>query len=91
MKLFDVLETVEWGMVHFGSVCSNSQLPLRDIKRAIEARLVRCIGDVPLCDGDGYALVPERYSKGYVLTRIGKSTLKRMRDLANQNKETEEV
>lgn len=80
MKLLDVLETVEWGMEHFGSVVTNRQLPKRDVMKAVDARLVRCIGEVALADGDGFTIEPERYRLGYVLTRVGKSTLKRLRE-----------
>lgn len=84
MKLFDVLEMVEWGMEHFGSVVTNRTLLKRDIMRAVNKRLVRSIGLVTMMDADGGIISPEKYRPGYVLTRVGKSTLRRMR-LQNDN------
>ena len=39
--------------------------------------MVKSIGPVPLCDGDGFTIEPERYREGWVLTDAGKDALRK--------------
>ena len=75
MKQIDVLETIAWGMKNFGSVCTNRQLPLRDVRRAMTNGLAECVGLVSMCDDDCFTIQPERYCLGYVLTEKGKQAI----------------
>ena len=75
MKEIDVLETIAWGMKNFGSVCTNRQLPLRDMRRAMANGLAECVGLVSMCDDDCFAIQPERYRLGYTLTKKGKRAI----------------
>lgn len=84
MDLTNTLSTTAWAMHHFGSVCTGGNLQLRDIKRAISKGLIESVGSVPICDGDGFAVLPERYREGFRLTDAGKDEL-RERDPQSAN------
>ena len=76
MKLPEILSTTAWAMHHFGSVCSGGTLKRRDIRRAESKGLLESVGDVPVCDGDGFTIEPERYREGFRLTERGESMLR---------------
>jgi hypothetical protein len=76
MKQGDVLVDVAWGMHFFGAVCTGRGLPRRDMILARDAGLVESIGQVAMCDGDGFTIEPERYREGWVLTESGKMALR---------------
>lgn len=79
MKLFDLLEQVEWGMKFFSGLCTGREVLRRDIMRAVKKGLVLSIGDVPLADDDCYIIQPERYREAFVLTDKGKELLESKR------------
>ena len=76
MKQGDVLYYAAWGMFFFGSVCTGRGLPRRDMLRAQADGLVKSIGQVTMCDGDGFTIEPERYREGWILTDAGKDALR---------------
>ena len=76
MKQGDVLVDVAWGMHFFGSVCTGRGCPRRDMIRTRDAGLVESIGQVVMCDDDGFTIEPERYREGWVLTESGKTALR---------------
>lgn len=78
-KMRDTLECVQWAMGEFGSLCTNAQIPRRDVMRCVSLGLVRSIGDVALCSDDGAHLCPERYREGFVLTSLGEDRLDEIR------------
>lgn len=75
MKTIDVLTQLEWGMKHFDGLSSSRSLPRRDIVREIHKGLVESLGMMPLCDGDGFLIVPERYRECFGLTEAGRKHL----------------
>lgn len=83
-SLLDTLQLLQWGMKNFGSVCTNQNLPKRDMRRAIASGYAKSIGQVVLCDDDGCALVPERFREGFVLTDLGKEKLKLLLETAKE-------
>lgn len=70
------LETAAWGTEHFGAVVTGWKTRLRDVLVLVELGLMESAGDVVVCDGDGFALVPERYRPGWRLTPAGRQWLK---------------
>lgn len=75
MKQRDVLELIEWGEKHFGSITTNRQLPRRDMLRCVQVGLAKSQGQVAMCDGDGGLIQPERYREGFILTGRGRSAI----------------
>jgi hypothetical protein len=71
----DRLETVEWGERNFGSLITSRQFPRRDMLRLVGRGLVRSIGLVAVCDGDGAHVDPERWREGFVLTEAGREAV----------------
>jgi hypothetical protein len=75
----DRLETVAWGEEHFGSLTTNRAFPRRTMLRLMGRGLVRSVGQVYLCDGDGCAVEPERTAEGFALTDTGRAAVERYR------------
>ena len=75
MKQIDVLETIDWSEGNFGSLVTNRQCSRRDVLRAVKNGLAKSIGQVLMCDDDGFHLDPERFREGFVLTDAGKELL----------------
>lgn len=76
MTLLDTIETTAWAMHHFGAICTGREIKMRDIKNAQSKGLIESVGLVPLADGDGFTLVPERYREGFKLTEKGEEYLR---------------
>ena len=69
------LLTVRWGEQHFDGLCAGGDVRTRDL-RALERRgFVRCIGFMPVADGDGWTKQPERERRAYVLTEAGRAVI----------------
>jgi hypothetical protein len=75
MTAVDVLEWLEWGEKNFGSLATSRQVRRRDVLRAVERGLAQSVGDVVMCDGDGWIIEPERYREGFTLTDAGRAKL----------------
>lgn len=73
-KQRDAVETLAWGMKHFGGLVTNNQCPRRVVMRLVEMGLAESIGSVIVCDGDGFTVEPERWREGFRLTTLGVST-----------------
>lgn len=75
----DVLETTERFEGHGMSYCPEG--PLVSVAEWLcKCGFLRSMGYVQVCDGDGWALQPEREAVGYVLTRNGHDRLKVLRE-----------
>lgn len=71
----DRLETVDWGEQSFGSLVTSRSVPRRAMLRLVERGLVRSVGDVELCDDDGFVVDSGRTREGFVLTDAGREAL----------------
>lgn len=67
----DAIESIYWAMNNFGSLVTNRALPRSRVLRLVELGLVKSIGDVVMCDDDGFTIQPERYREGFRLTSEG--------------------
>lgn len=77
MRYLNTLGSVAWGMRHFGGIVTGGKLRRRDMLAAEKQGFVRSIGDVPLCDDDGFTIDPERYREGWELTEAGMEYLRK--------------
>lgn len=76
------LHALRWGGDHFGGLLSSRADPLHVIRRLVSKGLAQSVGSVVVCDGDGHAVVPERYRDGWGLTDLGAQVEKAARDRA---------
>lgn len=74
-KTLGTLQTLAWGMQHFGGLISGGSLRRRDVMRLVKLGLARSLGMVTVCDDDGFALEPEREREGFALTEAGQAVL----------------
>ena len=56
---------------HGMATVTNRALPLRLMRRMERLGLVQRAGRVVVCDGDGWAIQPERERDGWTVTRAG--------------------
>lgn len=82
---FDALEGLEWGEQNFGSLLTSRVHPRRDMMKLIARGWATSLGDVVVCDGDGFSLQPERYREGFVMSPQGRLVLARARERLAQN------
>ncbi len=71
----DALDTVAWGTLHFGAVLTGGAIRKRDVEWLEAHGYAKCKGPVIVCDGDGFAKVPERYRPGWSITEKGEEAL----------------
>ena len=76
MKQVDVLQTVAWGMCHFGSLLTGRGCPRQDMLREKGRGMVKSVGMVPQCDDDGSIIETRQYREGWVLTEDGITQLR---------------
>jgi hypothetical protein len=80
MRQSDVLETVAWAEKHFGSLTTNRQCTRREVRRAVQAGLVRSVGLVEMRDDDGGTFYSSRGAtrvrEGFVLTDAGRERVR---------------
>ena len=76
MKQADVLESVAWGMHHFGSLLTGRGCSRQDMLREHGRGMVRSVGMVPQCDDDGSIIESRQCREGWVLTEKGKTQLR---------------
>lgn len=67
-----LLKSVAWGTEHFGGLTTRSTTTIAQLAGK---RLVRSLGLVAVCDGDGFTLQPERWREGWTLTPKGRRWL----------------
>ena len=80
MRQHDVLETIAWAENHFGSLVTNTQCTRREVLRAVNKGLVVSVGDVFMCDDDGFHVDPEIIKEGFVLTAQGKELVEQLKN-----------
>lgn len=69
------LRAVAWGTEHFGALVAGGETQKRIVAALARKGLVEGVGDVLVCDGDGFAVHPERYRPGWRITAAGKKAL----------------
>jgi hypothetical protein len=73
------LEHADWAERQMGWNICGSRTYRRATLKGLEAKgLLISVGPVTMCDGDGFALEPERFRFGYALTNKGKYVLSRL-------------
>lgn len=70
-KYLQILQNIHRREGHGMATITNRQIPLRTMKRLESLGLVKDSGLVLVCDGDGFAVQPERWRTGWTLTRAG--------------------
>lgn len=70
-RQLDALETVAWGMDHFGAILTGRGIRLRVVRALMRKGYVESAGSVAVCDGDGFMVQPERWREGFRLTESG--------------------
>jgi len=70
-----VLRSVAWGTEHFGALVTGGSSPRRVVRRLVAMGLVKSVGMVAVCDGDGFLVHPERYREGFAITDAGEVAL----------------
>lgn len=73
MKRRDLLNAIAHAEDEFGALVTGGAIERRDVVRAINAGLVRYVGIVQVCDGDGFQT--GREAPGYRLTEEGRRAL----------------
>ena len=67
----NAIESLHWGMVHFGSLTTNRVVQKRTVDGLVKDGIAKSVGQVVLCDDDGGIFDPERIREGFVLTDYG--------------------
>ena len=70
-KQADICESLIWGVEHFGGLCAGGSYRTQDLRRAEARGLARCLGYLPKCDDDGFALEPDQLVLCFVPTTYG--------------------
>lgn len=71
------LSAVSWGSEHFGALVVGGEAPRRVVAALARRGLVKDVGAVAICDGDGVTIQPERYRTGFAITEAGALEIKR--------------
>lgn len=75
------LETIAWGMNHFGSLHTNRQFPISTMMRLVRDGLAQSCGMGYQCDGDGGIMWERRQREGFDLTYLGAFRLVELREI----------
>lgn len=76
---FDGLETVEWGVRHFGSALTGRTFLKRTAKRLAARGLIRSRGLVCVCDADGFIRENCQMREGWEFRGKGREALAKAR------------
>lgn len=79
-KQCDGIETIAWGMEHFGGVLTNRHFTKKTAKQLVNLGIAKSLGLVCQCDGDGFILHERVRREGFALTESGVSLHGRLKD-----------
>ena len=65
------LHHVAWGQYHFGAFCTGRTTRRSTVVSLIRRGLVESVGEVTICDDDGFIKYPEQIREGFRLTDTG--------------------
>ena len=80
----DALDSLAWGMKHFGGLVTNRACPRRAVLSLVNKGLAKSLGQCVVCDDDGFQKDPERWREGFALTDQGQRVYEERREVPSE-------
>ena len=71
-KQRDAIESLAWGMEHFGSLHTNGVVTRRTVLSLVKKGIAESVGLTEQCDADGFTIEGRVRKEGFRLTAFGK-------------------